>query len=142
MKKIFIFVCLFNFLIAPLMAKGISLQGELIVQDPPYKASFRLIKKNNGHYLLRISPQSSKNFCDFTVRRISAPQQTRGMKGHLFTNRPTLCKFHLSSQEQTLFWNTIELIDLSYRFIGPNTFGGVAKLNSLQRSYRAHLKFK
>lgn len=127
---------------------GFSLEGDFTfrgsfnVENMSYQAKIELVKNKKEKYFLRIFPNSSKNFCDFYVKRISAPQQIRGLEGTIFANRDLSCKFNLLSEDESIFWNGIELIDVNYRFIKDYQLEGRLTLGSIKQTYRGLLVFE
>jgi hypothetical protein len=131
------------FYLASNMAQGsdqISFQGKLIIKQENHQALFKLIKKSKYQYLLEITLPQTKSTCFFSVQRISAPQQTKGRDGIVYANRGQDCRFKGASKNESDFWNSIKLLDISYRMQDRELLG-TAKLSSLQNSYPADLNF-
>jgi hypothetical protein len=116
-------------------------KGMLTVDNLSYRASFELIKKRNGKHLLKIQPKSSKSFCYYKVKRITAPQQMKGRSGIVFSNKIKNCSYSIPIKKQSLFWNDLVLIDMNYTLNSDMSLEGKVKLSSKKRGFRGILEF-
>lgn len=105
-----------------------------LLGQPFYKGLFKLekIASTNEYYLL-VGPDREHQ-CRFIVKRISAPQQTRGMNGIVFSNKLENC-IYSDNSEIDAFWNSIELIDINYRLSVKNIIEGQIRLNTINKTY-------
>jgi len=98
------------------------------------------IKKDKDNYVMIVKPDKSENSCVFSIGKITAPQHTRSMKGVVSSNRDSACSFIISDEENKQFWNSVELIDMSY-VIGLNSkWEGKIELNSKSTTTYGTLK--
>ena len=135
-KFIFFFLLVFN----TYSKDDVSLSGTLTLEKEKKTAKFQLIKTRKN-YLMRVRPAGSQNSCSFIVRKISAPQKTRGRDGIVFTNRPRQCTFNISHAEDKKFWNKIVLLDFRYQFSSEIKLEGSANLSTLNGPHSAVLEF-
>ena len=116
------------------------MSGILTLEKEKKTAKFKLVKFRQS-YFMRITPSDSENSCSFAVKKISAPQKTRGRDGIIFTNRPRWCAFNISNAADKKFWNKIVLLDFHYQFSQDAKLAGNADLSTLDGAYSAVLKF-
>ena len=120
----------------------LSFFGEILIKEKALKAKFQLIKDTKGPSLLRISLDSFKSYCDYSINRITAPQQTRGRRGILFSSRTGTCQFKNMKEEEEKFWNDIVLIDFSYIINEKGKLEGDVELNSVEKTFHGELEFE
>ena len=135
-KFLFLFLLIFN----AYPQDDVSLSGTLTLEKEKKTAKFQLVKIRQN-YLMQVRPSGSQNSCSFIVRKISAPQKTRGRDGIVFTNRPRQCTFNISHKKDKKFWNKIVLLDFRYQFSREIKLEGSANLSTLNGIHSAVLKF-
>lgn len=105
-----------------------------ILQHPFYKGFFKLQKFDGEEDFHLLVGPDKEHLCKFIVKRISAPQQTRGMNGVIFSNKSEFCTFSEILEIET-FWNNIELIDINYKLNEENKIVGQIRLSTLEKTY-------
>ena len=102
----------------------VVIKGNFKLGHSESKGSFIVRKNKNGDHFLRVAIIGSKEYCDFKIKRKTAPQQLKGRSGLIYSNRPKSCLFkHLNPKVEEEF-NQIVLVDLFYRLDkSGNTYG-------------------
>jgi hypothetical protein len=120
------------------LPKNIKVQGQIKIPEIAIELDFELLGKSGDFAIQLKAPESeAQGSCFFNVKRISAPQQTRGMGGSIFANRIPLCTYELSDKDAEKILNDIKLIDVSYRLNGHDKVYGRVRIHSLKKSYTA-----
>ncbi len=101
--------------------------------SPKYSGLFRLEHLNDKHFLV-IGPDKNHQ-CKFLIKRLTAPQQTKGISGIIFSNKVPSCQYKIQNKTINKFWNSLELIDLDYRLNSKGKIQGKIHLQSEKKSY-------
>ncbi|MCF8059890.1 MAG: hypothetical protein K9K67_11375 [Bacteriovoracaceae bacterium] len=118
--------------------KNIKIQGQIKVPEITIDLEFELVGKSGDLAIeLKASEGEAQGSCFFYVKRISAPQQTRGMGGAIFANRTPLCTYELNNKDAEKILNEVKLIDVGYRLDNNGKIYGDIKLHTLKKSYRS-----
>lgn len=135
------------FLTLFLFSSSLSLHA---VESPKSKVSgsFTLAELNvpmqfeilgaNDDYTLKLSVvENGKNHaCSYKVQRISAPQQTRGRSGNIYSKKSDECQFALDDKELAKVLSNIMLIDVTYRLNESAKIFGSISLYTSDRSFQ------
>ena len=149
MKSILLIIfCLFTTLTIGSEVKEISfLWGKVDVMEGKEKLSAKIIvSKQKDVFLLKLLPEGLKDSCVFKIRKITSPQQTKGMRGHILT-LGKFCKWKKYKKENLLnkFWSKVLSIDLFYFFKKSGDIGGHVKIatsGKIVHGKISYLKFK
>ena len=121
--------------IAKSKRKIVEIKGQFMIKNK-YKVNFILSERDGEHYLTLSVKGGS---CDYHVRRLKAPQQIRGYKGILFSNKVPGCNFGISDVEINKLFNSFELVDLVYSVNEKDKIEGDITLSSLTETYNSQI---
>lgn len=136
MNRLFLFAILF-FLSCPSIASEVPqilITGKSYIFPLQNTVSFELIKKNGKDFIL-ITPNGSQG-CEFTVTKITAPQQLRGKKGIILASRINSCNFKSKNKAITDFWKDVVMFDVYYVLTKKNEVKGTVRITSTNKAYR------
>jgi hypothetical protein len=141
MIKIIAFLTLMLMFQIPCKADEINFSGKIVVEKLNKTANFRILKKDNNNYDLIISIGDKKEECTFNIKKLTAPQQTRGFKGYLWSNKLNKCQFKTGNIKDNKYWSGIELIDFKYYFAPNLKLTGTVNLKSIKDTHLGLLQF-
>lgn len=142
MIKLFIvLVSLISSLIVYAKKSEVLIEGSFKVQELYISAKLQLIKDDD--YKLLIYPDSSTQFCEYKVKRITSPQRLKNKRGLIYANVVDECELKGLNEEMSKFWREIKMIDIDYQFENDfKKFEGQVQLSNLNKTYNAKANMK
>lgn len=113
----------------------VEIAGEFVIKNK-YRVHFVLNERNGEHYLTFSVEGGS---CDYHVRRLKAPQQIKGYKGIIFSNKTPDYDFKIPDRKINNLFNSFELADLVYIVNKEGKITGDITLSSLTETYRSEI---
>ena len=113
----------------------VKIDGEFVIKNK-HKVNF-MLSERDGKYYLTLSVAGGS--CDYLVRRLKAPQQIRGYKGIIFSNKVPNCNFGILDKETNKLFNNFELVDLVYSVKKNGKIEGDITLSSLTETYKSKI---
>ena len=117
--------------------KIVEIKGQFTLKNKnKYKFNFILSEKDGEHYLTLFVKGGS---CDYRVRRLKAPQQIRGYRGTIFSDKVRDCNFGILDRKINKIFNSFELVDLVYIVNEKGKIEGDITLSSLTETYKSQI---
>lgn len=137
MIKFFICLVSLKFSLMVLAKKSeVIIEGNFKVQGLYNSVKLQLIKDDD--YKLLIYPDSSTQFCEYKVKRITSPQRLKNKRGLIYANLVNECDLKGNDEEMSQFWKEIKMIDIDYQFHNDfKKLEGQVQLSNLNKTYNA-----